>query len=52
MEAIEQAARDAALINPDNPKLPPPTVVKAHDLNALRCIGVAVVGTQKKPFID
>jgi hypothetical protein len=52
MEAIEQAARDAALINPDNPMLPLPTIVRVHDQNALSCLGVAIVGNQKKPLID
>ncbi|KAL1971346.1 hypothetical protein VTN77DRAFT_298 [Rasamsonia byssochlamydoides] len=52
MEAIEQAARDAAMINPDNPMLPLPTIVRVHDPNALQCLGVAMVGNQKKPLID
>lgn len=52
MEAIEQCARDAALINPDNPMLPHPTIVRFHDHNALAALGVAVVGKQKKPLID
>lgn len=52
MEAIEQSARDAALINPDNPMLPLPTIVRSGEPNALDCLGVAVVGNLKKPLID
>lgn len=52
MEAIEQAARDAAMINPENPMLPLPTIVRVHDPNALQSLGVAVVGNRKKPLID
>lgn len=52
MEAIEQAARDAAHVNPDNPMLPLPAIVRPHDLNALNHLGVALVGNQKKPLID
>lgn len=52
MEAIEQAARDAATINPDNPILPHPRIVRFNDPNALSSIGVTVVGNMKKPLID
>ncbi|EED13138.1 arrestin domain protein [Talaromyces stipitatus ATCC 10500] len=52
MEAIEQSARDAAMINPENPALPHPTIVRYHDYNALSVLGVAVVGNQKRPLID
>jgi hypothetical protein len=52
MEAIEQAARDAVHVNPDNPMLPLPSIVRPNDPNALRHLGVAIVGNQKKPLID
>jgi hypothetical protein len=52
MEAIEQAARDASHVNAENPMLPLATIVRASDPNALSCLGVAVVGTTKKPLID
>jgi hypothetical protein len=52
MEAIEQAARDAVHVNPDNPMLPLPSIVRPGDPNALRHLGVAIVGNQKKPLID
>ncbi|KAL2222236.1 arrestin domain protein [Thermoascus aurantiacus ATCC 26904] len=52
MEAIEQAAREAAHVNPDNPMLPLPTIIRSGDPNALKYLGVAIVGNQKKPLID
>lgn len=52
MEAIEQAARDAAHVNPDNPILPLPAIVRPNDPDALSHLGVAIVGNQKKPLID
>lgn len=52
MEAIELAARDAAHVNPDNPMLPLPSIVRPNDPNALDHLGVALVGNQKKPLID
>ncbi|KAJ5873837.1 uncharacterized protein N7529_002267 [Penicillium soppii] len=52
MEAIEQAARDAAHVNPDNPMLPLPAIVRPNDHNALSHLGVAIVGNQKRPLID
>lgn len=52
MEGITQAAQDAQLINPESPQLPAPTIVRANDASALQCLGVAMVGNQKKFFID
>lgn len=52
MEAIEQAAKDAANVNADNPMLPLATIIRASDPNALQYIGVAIVGTTKKPLIE
>lgn len=52
MEAIEQSARDAAHVNPDNPMLPLPTIIRPHDTNSLHYLGVAVVGNLKKPLIE
>ncbi|KAJ5127954.1 hypothetical protein N7448_008733 [Penicillium atrosanguineum] len=52
METIEQAARDAAHVNPDNPMLPLPSIIRPSDPNALNYLGVALVGNQKKPLID
>lgn len=52
MEAIEQSARDAALINPENPALPHSVIVRPHDPNALSVLGVAIVSNLKRPLID
>ncbi|ODM20194.1 hypothetical protein SI65_05182 [Aspergillus cristatus] len=52
MESIEQAARDAVHVNPDNPMLPLPSIVRPGDPHALSQLGVAIVGNQKKPLID
>lgn len=52
MEAIEQAAKDAAHVRPDNPMLPAPHIVKATDPEGLAALGMAYVGGQRKPLID
>ncbi|EGP84790.1 unnamed protein product [Zymoseptoria tritici ST99CH_1A5] len=52
MEAIEQAAKDAAHISPDNPMLPAASIVKANDPAGLRALGVTMIGNQRKPLIE
>lgn len=52
MEAIEQAAKDAAMVNPDNPMLPAPEIVRASEPGGLRILGVAIVAGQRKPIIE
>ena len=52
MEAIEQAAKDAANVRPDNPMLPAPTIVKLNDYNALHTLGMTMVGMIRKPLIE
>ncbi|KAF4306132.1 Arrestin family protein 1 [Botryosphaeria dothidea] len=52
MEAIEQAAKDAAHVSPDNPMLPAAHIVKATDPMGLAALGIAYVGGQRKPLID
>lgn len=52
MEAIEQAAKDAAHVSPDNPMLPAAHIVKATDPMGLASLGMAYVGGQRKPLID
>ncbi|KAL8933505.1 MAG: hypothetical protein Q9211_005747 [Gyalolechia sp. 1 TL-2023] len=52
MEAIEQAARDASHVRPDNPMLPAPTIVRMNDYNALNALGMTMVGMQRKPLIE
>ena len=52
MEAIEQAARDAAHISQDNPMLPAMHIIKASDPNGLRALGMCIVGNERKPLIE
>ena len=52
MEAIEQAAKDAAHINADNPMLPAPLIVRTNEYNALHILGMTMVGKERKPLID
>ncbi|KAF4123662.1 Arrestin (or S-antigen), C-terminal domain [Geosmithia morbida] len=52
MDAIEQAAKDASYVDPNNPMLPAPTMIRATDRNALQALGLCMVGGQKKPFIE
>lgn len=52
MEAIEQSARDAANVNAENPMLPLATIVRATDPEALKSLGVTVVGGAKRPIIE
>lgn len=52
MEFIEQAAKDASLIDADNPMLPARTVIKANDRDALRALGFTVVGRERKLLIE
>ncbi len=52
MEAIEQAAKDAALVSPDNPMLPAPSIVRASEPGGLRALGVAMVAGHRKPLIE
>ncbi|KAK2682495.1 Arrestin C-terminal-like domain [Fusarium oxysporum f. sp. vasinfectum] len=52
MDAIEQAAKDASHVDPNNPMLPAPTVILANDRDSLRALGLCMVGGQKKPFIE
>lgn len=52
MEAIEQAAKDASHVRPDNPMLPAPTIVRMNDFNALHALGMTMVGNTRKPLIE
>ncbi|CAF9939976.1 hypothetical protein IMSHALPRED_001704 [Imshaugia aleurites] len=52
MEAIEQAAKDAGNIRPDNPMLPAPTIIRVNDYNALHTLGMTMVGSTRKPLIE
>ncbi|OCK79872.1 arrestin domain conatining protein [Lepidopterella palustris CBS 459.81] len=52
MEAIEQAAKDAAHVSPDNPMLPASSIIKASEPGGLRALGMAMVGGVRKPLIE
>jgi hypothetical protein len=52
MDAIEQAAKDASKVDPNNPMLPACTIVKANDKDALKALGWTMVGGQKKMVIE
>ncbi|KAI0133263.1 arrestin domain-containing protein [Hypoxylon sp. NC0597] len=52
MDAIEQAAKDASSIDPNNPMLPARSIVLENDHNALATLGLCLVGGQKKPLIE
>lgn len=52
MEAIEQAAKDAAHVSPDNPMLPASCIIRANEPNGLRALGMAIVGGVRKPLIE
>lgn len=52
MEAIEQAAKDAVHISPENPMLPAQTVIRAHDPTGLKMLGLTVVGGERKVLIE
>ncbi|ROW02606.1 hypothetical protein VPNG_07895 [Cytospora leucostoma] len=52
MEAIEQAAKDASHVDPNNPMLPARSIIVANDKDALRHLGLCMVGGQKKPLIE
>lgn len=52
MEAIEEAAREANLIDSNNPMLPAPIIVKPGHPNALRPMGFQLVGGDRRLLID
>jgi hypothetical protein len=52
MEAIEQAAKDAAHVTPDNPMLPANSIIRANEPGGLRALGIAIVGGVRKPLIE
>lgn len=52
MDAIEQAAKDASHVDPNNPMLPARTIIRANDKDALKALGLTIVGGQRKILID
>jgi len=52
MDAIEQAAKDASHVDSNNPMLPARTIIRATDRDALKALGLTMVGGQRKILID
>ncbi|KAJ0336781.1 hypothetical protein COL922a_007548 [Colletotrichum nupharicola] len=52
MDAIEQAAKDASHVDPNNPMLPARAIVLANDRESLKTLGLCLVAGQKKPLIE
>ncbi|EGS23821.1 uncharacterized protein CTHT_0005260 [Thermochaetoides thermophila DSM 1495] len=52
MEAIEQAAKDASMVDPNNPVLPERMIVLASEKDAIRHLGLCEVGGVKKMLIE
>ncbi|RDW85671.1 putative arrestin protein [Coleophoma crateriformis] len=52
MDAIEQAAKDASHVDPNNPMLPACTIIRANDKDALRALGWTMAGGQRKMVIE
>jgi hypothetical protein len=52
MDAIEQAAKDASQVDPNNPMLPACTIIRANDKDALKVLGWTMVGGQRKMVIE
>lgn len=52
MDAIEQAAKDASHVDPNNPILPDRTIILATEREAIRHLGLCEVGGMKKMLIE
>jgi len=52
MDAIEQAAKDASMVDPNNPDLPERSIIYAHQREAIRHLGLCEVGGVKKILIE
>ena len=52
MDAIEQAAKDASHVDPNNPMLPARTIVYAHERESIKHLGLCEVGGVKKMLIE
>ena len=52
MEAIEQAAKDASHVDPNNPMVPGAKIVYASDRESIRHLGLCEVGGVKKILIE
>jgi len=52
MDAIEQSAKDASMIDPNNPMLPAPTIIRPGHKDSLKHMGIEIVGGQRRLLID
>ncbi|KAJ4367801.1 hypothetical protein N0V85_009118 [Neurospora sp. IMI 360204] len=52
MDAIEQAAKDASKVDPNNPMLPDRVIVRSNERDAIRHLGLCEVGGVKKILIE
>jgi len=52
MDAIEEAAKAASQVDPNNPVLPDRTIILAHEREAIRHLGLCEVGGVKKMLIE
>jgi hypothetical protein len=52
MDAIEQAAKDASLVDPNNPGLEDRLIIFASEREAIRHLGLCEVGGVKKMLIE
>ena len=52
MDAIEQPAKDASHVSPDNPMVPAASIVRPNDPTGLKVLGMSLVGGQRKPLIE
>jgi hypothetical protein len=52
MEAITEAAKEASCLDIDRPDMPAPLIGRPNDMEALRTLGVAMVGRLKRPLIE
>lgn len=48
MDAIEQAAKDASMVDSNNPMLPARTIIRANDRDSLKALGMDNVGGRKE----
>lgn len=52
LPAIQEAAQVAYRINQEGPRLPAPVIIYPHDTAALRRVGMAKVGNERKLLIE
>lgn len=52
MDAIEQAAKDASMVDPNNPALEDRLIIFSSEKEAIRHLGLCEVGGVKKMLIE